>query len=256
MKSNTHHRPLSQRTKSLSLFVIYALSLSLLPAFARPLPRSPETDLPPAASSEGLFKESSSPSPAQTGKPAHLCILSPTVKQGSLSGEAFVDRLLGQLKLNEQVVKAGVLENVSDPNQLSMAAAKEGCQLLLFLTIAGDSPKIRMPFGARYKLEVQYRVADVASNDKLPDETLSEKGKDPEAILRSVLAKIVATILNKAAAITASPQATATTPPPDNSSPARASSNLFNSTTHPRLVVQTSHTAMLWTSKTARMEGC
>ena len=230
------------------MIVIYALSLSLLPALAQPETQSNTQDSLAAISHEDLVKQLDSASRAnlfQAPKPAHLCILTPTVKQGSLSGEAFVDRLLGQLKPHEQVVKAGVLENVNDPNKLKEAAAREDCQLLLFLTIAGDSPKLRMPFGARYKLEVQYSVENVASNDKAPDQTVAEKGKDVEAILRSVLSKIVDAVLSKAGAATATMQPSGSRALTDNGSPKSSPNTMFNSTTRPRLVVQTSHTAMV-----------
>lgn len=179
--------------------------------------------------------------------PARLCILPPTVKKGSLSGEAFVDRLIGQLKPKAQTVQAAVLENVNDPNKLRQDAAKEGCQLLLFLTIAGDSPNFRLPFGAKYKLEVQYRVEKISDSQSSPDEILSEKGNDAEAILRGVLSKIVDSVLLKVAPSTKPPQttATATDPAVVSPSPPSSSSNLFSTVTRPRLVVQTSHTAMV-----------
>lgn len=248
MKPNTHHHSLSLRAKSLSLLVTYALSFSLLPTFAHPLPGSSKTETSSVASYESLFEQPDSAShstPIQANKPAHLCILTPTVKQGSLSGEAFVDRLLGQLKPNEQVVQAVVLEDTNDPNKFKQEAATKGCQLLLFLTISGDSPKLRMPFGAKYKLEVQYRVEDVASANKATDETLSEKGKDPEAILRAVLGKIVENVLSRSSAATATAQTNTVAVPADNGNPTTSTSNLFKSTTRPRLVVQTSHTAMV-----------
>ena len=248
VKFNTLHHFFSLRTKSLSMLVAYALSLSLVPTSARPMARGSKPDTVPEASYESLFEQPDSPSlptSFQANRPAHLCILTPTVKQGSLSGEAFVDRLQGLLKPHEQVVQAVVLEDTNDPNQFKLQAAKKGCQLLLFLTISGDSPKLRMPFGAKYKLEVQYRVEDVASTDKATDETLSEKGKDPEAILRVVLGKIVETILSKSSPATAIAQQNTLTAPADNGNSKPSTSNLFNSTTRPRLVVQTSHTAMV-----------
>lgn len=179
--------------------------------------------------------------------PARLCILSPTVKKGSLSGEAFVDRLIGQLKPKAQTVQAAVLENVNEPNMLRQDAAKQGCQLLLFLTIAGDSPNFRLPFGAKYKLEVQYRVENVSDSQSSPDETLAEKGNDAEALLRGVLSKIVDSVLLKVAPSTKPPQTTATATESTAVSPSTpsSSSNLFSTVTRPRLVVQTSHTAMV-----------
>jgi WD40 repeat protein len=163
-----------------------------------------------------------------------------------LSGEAFVDRLIGQLKPKEQIVQAAILENATDPNTLKQEAAKEGCQLLLFLTIAGDSPTFRLPFGAKYKLEVQYRIEDVNSSQTAGDTTVSEKGKNAEDILRSVQSKIVEAILLKLAA-QAPPNST---PSPgdnqNNAPPAKpVINNLFGSTARPRLVVQTSHTSMV-----------
>jgi WD40 repeat protein len=171
------------------------------------------------------------------------------VKKGSLSGEAFVDRLVGLLKPKEQIVQAAILENANDPNALKQEATKEGCQFLLSLTISGDSPNFRLPFGAKYKLEVQYRVEDVNSDQTAAEEALAEKGNDAEAILRSVLNKIIDAVLSKVSTSTGQPQpgstpasgtgsvALGSTPPPANS--------LFSSTLRPRLVVQTSHTAMV-----------
>ena len=179
--------------------------------------------------------------------PVRLCILPPTIKKGSLSGEAFVDRLIGQLKPKAQTVQAAVLEHANDPGKLREDAAKEGCQLLLFLTIAGDSPTFRLPFGAKYKLEVQYRVENVRDSQTSPDETLAEKGSDAEAILRGVLNKIVDSVLAKASPSTSPPQATVTATEPTAVAPAGppSSGNLFSTVTRPRLVVQTSHTAMV-----------
>jgi WD40 repeat protein len=179
--------------------------------------------------------------------PARLCILPPTVNKGSLSGEAFVDRLIGQLKPKAQTVQAAVLEHTNDPNTLRQDAAKEGCQLLLFLTIAGDSPNFRLPFGAKYKLEVQYRVENVGDSQSGPDETLSEKGNDAEAILRGVLNKIVDAVLLKVSLSTKPSPTTAITTEPTavSPSPSSSSGNLFSTVTRPRLVVQTSHTAMV-----------
>lgn len=225
----------------------------LFPGLAQPMVRHNERQKRDANSYESLFKNSSEPSLtilSQTKRAARLCILSPTVKKGSLSGEAFVDRLIGQLKPKEQVVQAAILENATDPSILKQEAVKEGCQLLLFLTIAGDSPTFRLPFGAKYKLEVQYRVEDVGSSYTSPEQTLAEKGKDAEAILRSVLNKIVETILGKVSSPTAATLPGSTPPLTDNGAvnpiPVRPSSDdLFSSTTRPRLVVQTSHTAMV-----------
>jgi len=177
--------------------------------------------------------------------PARLCILPPTVKKGSLSGEAFVDRLIGQLKPRAQTIQAAVLENVNDPNKLRLDAAREGCQLLLFLTIAGDSPNFRLPFGAKYKLEVQYRVEGVNDSQSVPDQTLSEKGNDAEAILRGVLNKIVEAVLSKASPTTQQTTVRAVDPATVSPSPTPSSSDLFSTVTRPRLVVQTSHTAMV-----------
>jgi WD40 repeat protein len=179
--------------------------------------------------------------------PTRLCILPPTLKKGSLSGEAFVDRLIGQLKAKAQTVQAAVMEGVNDPSKLREDAAKEGCQLLLFLTIAGDSPTFRLPFGAKYKLEVQYRVESVSDSQSGPDETLSEKGNDAEAILRGVLNKIVDSVLAKVSPSTNTPETTAGTNTPTalSPSPPSSSSSLFSTTARPRLVVQTSHTAMV-----------
>ena len=176
--------------------------------------------------------------------PARLCILPPTVQKGSLSGEAFVDRLIGQLKPKAQTVQAAVLEHANDPGKLRQDAANEGCQLLLFLTIAGDSPKVRLPFGAKYKLEVQYRVENVSDSQSSPDEILSEKGNDAEAILRGVLNKIVDSVLLKVSPSTKTAQTTAASEP-TTAPPPSSSSNLFSTVTRPRLVVQTSHTAMV-----------
>lgn len=179
--------------------------------------------------------------PAAQNAPTRLCILPPTIKKGSLSGDAFVDRLIGQLKQKAQTVHAAVLDTVHDPGKLQQDAAKEGCQLLLFLTIAGDSPQFRLPFGAKYKLEVQYRVEYL--NSPGTDEILSEKGNDAEAILRGTLDKIVNAVVAKASGSNAQPPAPSPTEPP--SSAALPSNSLFSTTTKPRLVVQTSHTAMV-----------
>lgn len=200
--------------------------------------------LPPAFHGERTVQAKVSPSQTM---PARLCILPPTIKKGSLSGEAFVDRLIGQLKPQAQTVQAAVLEHANDPDKLRQDAAKEGCQLLLFLTIAGDSPNFRLPFGAKYKLEVQYRIEDVRDSQSGPDETLSEKGSDAEAILRGVLNKIVDSVLAKASPSTTPPQTTpaATEPTAVSVSPTPSAGNLFSTVTRPRLVVQTSHTAMV-----------
>jgi WD40 repeat protein len=230
-----------------------ALNFSLLPAFAQPIVRRNERQPLAANPYESLFKNSNEASAVTTpsqNKPVRLCILSPTIKKGSLSGEAFVDRLIGLLKPKEQIVQAAILENATDPNTLKREAAKEGCQLLLFLTIAGDSPTFRLPFGAKYKLEVQYRVDDVDSGQISPEQTLAEKGKDAEAILRSVLNKIVETVLSKAASPAAPTQPGSTPPLPDNgnanAAPVRTSTtDLFSASARPRLVVQTSHTSMV-----------
>lgn len=158
-----------------------------------------------------------------------------------------MDRLIGQLKPKAQTVQAAVLEHANDPDKLRQDAAKEGCQLLLFLTIAGDSPNFRLPFGAKYKLEVQYRIENVRDSQSSPDETLSEKGSDAEAILRGVLNKIVDSVLAKVSPSTTPPQTTAAATEPTAApvSPPPSSGNLFSTVTRPRLVVQTSHTAMV-----------
>ncbi len=249
MKTNTHRSFL--RTwfeRSLTAWLLWASVLSWMSPFSQSL----------AGASKGLdhgtrkflSQPSSAPSvPTQAKGPTRLCILTPTIKQGSLSGEAFVDRLIGELKTREQVVQAAVLENASDPDTYKQEAVKAGCQLTLSLTLAGDSPKFRLPFGAKYKLEVQYRVEGVNSDQSAAEETLAEKGNNPEAILKSVQSKIISAILLKAS--TLSSISTANTEPapvasgsiPNAQPPA---SSLFSSTAaRPRLVVQTSHTSMV-----------
>ena len=231
MKISSHFPLLSCRRRSraiVSAILTLSFSSSLLPFAFQPV-RTVQARVSTAQSA-----------------PARLCILPPTVKKGSLSGEAFVDRLIGQLKPKAQIVQAAVLEHVNDPGKLRQDAAKEGCELLLFLTIAGDSPKVRLPFGAKYKLEVQYRVEKVSDSQSGVDEILSEKGNDAEGILRGVLNKIVDSVLLKISPSTNTPQtANASDAAPVSPSPPSSSSNLFSTVTRPRLVVQTSHTAMV-----------
>jgi WD40 repeat protein len=178
-----------------------------------------------------------------------LCILAPAVKEGSLSGEAFVDRLIGQLKPKEQIVQAAVLENANDPATYKQEVAKAGCQLTLALTIAGDSPTFRLPFGKKYKLEVQYRIEEVNSDQSSPEQSLSEKGNNPENILKSVQIKIVDAILVKASSLTGTATPNAASPGESGNAPTAQrspTSNLFSSmAARPRLVVQTSHTSMV-----------
>lgn len=179
---------------------------------------------------------------AQT-TPARLCIMTPTVKKGTLSGEAFVDRLLGLLQTHPGQVKAAVLEDSTDPATQKSRAASEGCQLIMFLTIAGDAPSFRLPFGAKYKVEVQYRIEDVGGSATATDQTAAESGKNSETVLRNVLDKIVAATLARAAtapAVSTNPTvATPTAPLPG------AASGIFDPKSRPRLVVQTSHTSMV-----------
>jgi len=225
------HFPLLPRRESSSAVLVSVVILSLLAIL-----------LPPPFHGARTVKAHAS-LPQNT--PARLCILPPTVKKGSLSGEAFVDRLIGQLKPKSAIVQVAVLENVNDPDKLRPDAAKEGCQFLLFLTIAGDSPNFRLPFGAKYKLEVQYRVEDVNSLG-VPDETLSEKGGDAEAILRNVLNKIVEAVLVKVGLSSSKGPSTPTTGPSETPAPTPPPQNgLFSTVSRPRLVVQTSHTSMV-----------
>lgn len=252
MKTNTHHCFRRSYRRTYLSAIVCTLSLSLLPALV-PTVRPNKRQAGDLNSYASLFKnanEAPLTTPSQTKSPTRLCILSPTVKKGSLSGEAFVDRLLGLLKAKEQLVQAAILEDATDPNTLKQQAAKEGCRLLLSLTIAGDSPTFRLPFGAKYRLEVQYRIEAIDGSQTAAEETLAEKGKDAEAILRSVLDKIILAILSKVSASSAPAQSPSTPPLTDSGnitpSPVLASTNsLFGSTTRPRLVVQTSHTAMV-----------
>lgn len=220
---------------------------------------TPDFHLPPSSAGQthndewrkNQFRDQGSPATAitQTKPPARLCILTPTIKQGSLSGEAFVDRLIGELKTMEQLVRAAVLENSNDPSTYKQEAAKAGCQLTLSLTLAGDSPKFRLPFGAKYKLEVQYRIEDVNNDQSSAEETLAEKGNNPEAILKSVQSKIINAILLKASTLSSSSTANAAPTPVAGANVPNAqpsASSLFSSTAaRPRLVVQTSHTSMV-----------
>ena len=233
--------------------VVWALCLSLLPAMTNSNVLLKTVRNSQTFSGGSVFGKTNGrfyTAAHQSNKAVRLCILSPTIKKGSLSGEAFVDRLTSQLKTKEQIVRAAVLENVTDPGTLRQQAAQEGCQLLLFLTIAGDSPTFRLPFGAKYKLEVQYRVESIDNSQPSPEETLSEKGKDAEAILRSVLNKIIDGIVSKVSAVSVQSQPAFASPPADSGNvtpnPGLASTgNLFSSTVRQRLVVQTSHTAMV-----------
>ena len=248
MKTNTHRSFL--RTwfeQSLTALLLCASALSLMAPFAQPLARASE------GFDDGwtrkLFSQQGSAPPPQTQSkgPTRLCILTPTVKQGSLSGEAFVDRLIGQLKPKEQIVQAAVLENANDASTYKQEAAKAGCQLTLALTIAGDSPTFRLPFGKTYKLEVQYRIDELNSDQSSLEQSLSEKGNNPENILRSVQSKIVDAILVKASSPTAAATPNAGPAVESGNAPTRSpSSNLFSSmAARPRLVVQTSHTSMV-----------
>jgi hypothetical protein len=119
VKTISHFPQLPSRKKP-SAILSFLVALSLL------------SFLPPAAF-HGARTEAADVSACQGG-PLRRCILPPTVKKGSLSGESFVDRLIGQLKPRSQTIQAAVLENVNDPNKLWQDAAKEACQLLLFLT--------------------------------------------------------------------------------------------------------------------------
>jgi WD40 repeat protein len=230
-----------------ALFLLCTAGLTLPAPFipsAKTSPRPTRNDKLPAS----FFRQEKSAFTTQVNSPVHLCILAPTVKQGSLSGEAFVDRLIGQLKTKQDAVQAAVLENVTDQAALKQEAAKAGCQLTLSLIIAGDSPTFRLPFGKKYKLEVQYRIEDLSNNQSAAEETLSEKGNNPENVLRTVQSKIIEAILVKASPIigTAKPSA----PPGDDvnarTAPRSPTSNLFRQMdSRPRLVVQTSHTSMV-----------
>jgi WD40 repeat protein len=232
----------------LTALLLCALAIPLMTLVAPRRVRANEPDW----STRKLFGEQG-PGPAdqtQSEGPKHLCILTPTVKQGSLSGEAFVDRLIGQLKPKEQIVRAAVLENPNDPSNFKQTVLKAGCQLTLALTIAGDSPTFRMPFGKKYKLDVQYRIDEVNNDQRSPEQSLSEKGNNPEEILRSVQSKIIDAILARASAVTGGVTAAAQPSPSEGAKAATAtrstSLDLFNSPApHQRLVVQTSHTSMV-----------
>lgn len=249
MKTNTHRSFLrTWRKESLAVLLLCAAAFSLMSPVVQPLAWSASRTLD-SESPDSLFRQQGSPSTTQSKGPARLCILTPTVKEGSLSGEAFVDRLIGQLKPKEQTVQAAVLENANDPSTYKQEAAKAGCQLTLALTIAGDSPTFRLPFGKKYKLEVQYRIEELNSDQSSPEQSLSEKGNNPENILRSVQIKIVDAIIARASSLTGA--ATPNAAPPVESgnaptAPRSTSSNLFSSmAARPRLVVQTSHTSMV-----------
>jgi WD40 repeat protein len=232
----------------LAVLLLCAAVFSLMSPVVQPLAwsasRALDSELP-----ERLFRQQGFPSIAQSKGPTRLCILAPTVKEGSLSGEAFVDRLIGQLKPKEQIVQAAVLENANDPATYKQEVAKAGCQLTLALTIAGDSPTFRLPFGKKYKLEVQYRIEEVNNDQSSPEQSLSEKGNNPENILKSVQIKIVDAILVKASSLTGTATPNAATPGESGNAPTAQrspSSNLFSSmAARPRLVVQTSHTSMV-----------
>src|SRR5207248_2719430 len=119
-------------------------------------------------------------------------------------------------------------------------------QLTLALVIAGDSPKLRLPFGAKYKLEVHYHVEGVNEDQSPSDQTLNEKGNNPEAILKSVQDKIIDAILLKVTALGTGTAMIATAPDNRGALSSQSNSSLFSSiTARPRLVVQTSHTSMV-----------
>ncbi len=208
--------------------------------------------LAPVAHSDGLpiFQKQQTPMVSLVGPPTivvapkRVCILPPTVKKGSLSGEAFVDRLLGELKTKSEAVQAAVLENVSDPARLQQEATKAGCEFLVTLVIAGDAPSFRLPFGAKYKLEAEYRVEPVDKYGSTTAEVLSEKGGNAETILKIVINKIVQTILSNAPTGTINNAGAPATSAPSDFGKSSAK-GLFDSSTRPRLVVQTSHTAMV-----------
>lgn len=248
MKTNTHRSFL--RTwfeQSLTALLLCTSAISLMAPMAQRPARASADDW----STRKLISQQGPAPSAQTQSagPKRLCILTPTIKEGSLSGEAFVDRLIGQLKTKEQIIQAAVLENANDPSTYKQTIAKAGCQLTLALTIAGDSPTFRLPFGKKYKLEVQYRIEEVNNDQSSPEQSLSEKGNNPENILRSVQTKIVDAIIAKASSLTGN--AAANTAPPVESrntatAPRSPNGSLFNSTAaRQRLVVQTSHTSMV-----------
>jgi WD40 repeat protein len=248
VKTNTHRsflRPWFARL--VTALLLSAWCISLIAPMAQRSAQAGARDW----SIRKLISQQSSAPTAQTQSegPKRVCILTPTIKEGSLSGEAFVDRLLGQLKPKEQIVQAAVLESANDPSTYKQTVAKAGCQLTLALTIAGDSPTFRLPFGKKYKLEVQYRIEDVNSDQASAEQSLSEKGNNPENILLSVQTKIVEAIVAKAASVTGTATAKAASPVESGNAPTVPRSpngSLFNSTApHQRLVVQTSHTSMV-----------
>ena len=107
MKTNTHRSFLrTWRKQSLALLLLCATVFSLMSPVVQPLAwrasRTLDKELP-----ENIFRQQGSPSTAQSKGPTRLCILTPTVKEGSLSGEAFVDRLIGQLKPRSEERRVG-----------------------------------------------------------------------------------------------------------------------------------------------------
>ncbi len=252
MKTNTHRSFLrSWRQKFLTALLVCASGFSLMSPLAQPMARTDVSRILDHKVAVILFTPPGfQPQAQQQIKgPTRLCILTPTVKEGSLSGEAFVDRLIGQLKPKEQIVHAAVLENANDPSTYKQEVANAGCQLTLALTIAGDSPTFRLPFGKKYKLEVQYRIEDANSDQSSPEQSLTEKGNNPENILRSVQTKIVDAILARASSLTVASTPNAAPAVESGNAPTAPrvpSSNLFSSmAARPRLVVQTSHTSMV-----------
>jgi len=248
VKTNTHRsflRPWFEQSVTALLLGASAISL-MAPVVQRPV-RARAVDW----STRKLISQQAPVPTTQTQSdgPKRLCILTPTIKQGSLSGEAFVDRLIGHLKSKEQMVQAAVLENANDPSTYKQTVAKAGCQLILALTIAGDSPTFRLPFGKKYALDVQYRIDEANTDQASPPQTLSEKGNNPENILMSVQTKIVDAIIAKASTLTGNAAAPAVSPVDSGNIPAAPRSSngsLFNSTAaRQRLVVQTSHTSMV-----------
>src|ERR1051326_1368335 len=105
VKSNFQFPQLPSRKKPAAA-VVSVVTLSLL---SLPVPSALNATRPLAG--RVISYQAAPPQSA----PIRMCVVPPTVKKGSLSGEAFVDRLLAQLKARAHTVQAAVLENASDP---------------------------------------------------------------------------------------------------------------------------------------------
>ncbi|MBK7704585.1 MAG: hypothetical protein IPJ30_02115 [Acidobacteria bacterium] len=225
---------------SISAVLLCSLLLAapVVPQGERDLTK-PDTKATPAT------RPGATPTPVPAIKPSEttvaatkkICATRPETVGGTLTPEAFSDRLVTYFQ-SETEVQIVSLENTGDIEQARRRATSLGCEYLIRTIIKGDQKgaNIKLISKKKYKISVEYFLEQLSDNRILRSEKLEEADKNDETAVGNVIGKLASGVFS-ALGVGRNPRQSSETV----SSPNFTQDVISEPMIAPRLVVQTSH---------------